>query len=68
MKKPDISEVLPVEDRQRIVRIVEQRGVNAAAEVLGSSRHVVERAVGGLPCRRGSIALLVMGLRELEAK
>jgi len=66
MKKSPIADKLPVPERQKLARLVEERGVIAAAVALRSSRGVLERAVGGLPCRRGSIALLLMGLRELE--
>lgn len=68
MNKPQISETLPFPERQRLARLVEERGVIGAAQALSISRGVIERAVGGLPCRRGSIALLLMSLREIEVK
>ncbi len=66
MNKPTIPTSLPLVHRQRLQRLVEARGTLGAAEALSASRGVVERAAGGLPCRRGSIALLALALAELK--
>lgn len=66
MSKDEISNTLPDAERKRLSEMVAQHGATGAASILASTRGVIERAVGGLPCRRGSIAILLLGLRSTD--
>jgi hypothetical protein len=58
------GEPATVELRSALAAMLRQQGETSLVKELGLSRQTIARIMGGLPVRRGTIALLRVGLAE----
>lgn len=61
------TETLPDPQRQHANALMEAKGIDHARQLLGISRHALERAAGGLTVQRGTVAYLTQKLAERTA-
>jgi hypothetical protein len=59
------SKAIPEEMRDHLRKMVATHGERRACEVLGTNPHTLSRALAGLGCYPGTIALLEAGLSQI---
>ena len=59
---------LPQATRDAILALMDAKNIGRAARILGVSRETLRAAAHGLPCQRGTFALLTQKLAERAAQ